>query len=142
MTVESRPLVVLAGPIHPDGHTRLTDETRHMIDEKRLALMKSGAIFIDTSRGPVHEERAVFEALVKGQLRAAGIDVFEEEPVSADNPILRLPNVVVSSHMAGVTAEAGRQMAVQVSGEMLRVLRGERPHVLLNPDVWPRPGIR
>ncbi len=123
-------------------HTPLTDETRHMINEKTLALMKKGAIFINTSRGPVHDERPVFEALAKGQLRAAGIDVFEEEPVSADNPILRLPNVVVSSHMAGVTAEAGRQMAVQVAGEMLRVLRGERPDVLVNPDVWPRLGVR
>ncbi|MGH7389584.1 MAG: hydroxyacid dehydrogenase [Candidatus Rokuibacteriota bacterium] len=123
-------------------HTPLTDETRHMINEKTLSLMKKGAIFINTSRGPVHDERVVFEALAKGHLRAAGIDVFEEEPVSADNPILRLPNVVVSSHMAGVTAEAGRQMAVQVSGEMLRVLRGERPHVLVNPDVWPRLGVR
>ncbi len=123
-------------------HTPLTDETHHMIDERALALMKKGAIFINTSRGPVQEERALFEALVKGHLRAAGIDVFEEEPVSADNPVLRLPNVVVSSHMAGVTAEAGRQVSVQVAEEMLRVLRGERPQLLVNPDVWPRLGVR
>src|SRR5262247_3746288 len=69
-------------------HTPLTDETRHMIDDKSLSRMRKGAIFINTSRGLVHDERAVFEALAKGQLRAAGLDVFEEEPVSADNPVL------------------------------------------------------
>ena len=63
---------------------------------------------------------------------------FEEEPVSADNPLLNLPNVVVSSHMAGVTAETGRAMAMQVTAEMLRVLRGEKPDVLGNPDLWPK----
>jgi D-3-phosphoglycerate dehydrogenase len=123
-------------------HTPLTDETRHMIDARALGLMKQGAIFINTSRGPVHDERAVFEALAKGQLRSAGLDVWEEEPCSVDNPLLRLPNVVCSSHVAGVTQEANRQMGVQVSAEMLRVLRGERPQVLVNPDVWSRLGVR
>jgi D-3-phosphoglycerate dehydrogenase len=69
---------------------------------------------------------------------AAGIDVFEEEPTSMDNPLFNLPNVVVSSHVAGVTQEARRQTSMQVAGEMLRVLRGERPAVLVNPEVWPR----
>lgn len=123
-------------------HTPLTEETRHMIDARALDLMRKGAVFINTSRGGVQDERAVFEALGKGHLRAAGIDVWEEEPVSPDNPILRLPNVVVSSHVAGVTHEAMRQMATQVSAEMLRVLRGERPHVLVNPEVWSHLGVR
>jgi D-3-phosphoglycerate dehydrogenase len=123
-------------------HTPLTDETRGMINDKTLALMKRGAIYVNTSRGGVQQERALFEALTKGHLAAAGIDVFEEEPTSTDNPLFNLDNVVVSSHVAGVTREANRQMALQVSGEMLRVLRGERPNVLVNPDVWPRLGIR
>jgi D-3-phosphoglycerate dehydrogenase len=123
-------------------HTPLTSETRHMINEKTIGLMKPTAIFINTSRGPVQEERALFEALTRGKLAAAGLDVWEEEPTSRDNPILNLPNVVCSSHMAGVTREATRQAAMQVSGEMLRVLRGERPDVLVNPDVWPRLGRR
>ena len=123
-------------------HTPLTDETRGMINDKTLGLMKRGAIYVNTSRGPVQQERALFEALTKGHLAAAGIDVFEEEPTSADNPLFNLENVVVSSHVAGVTLEANRQMAMQVSGEMLRVLRGQRPNVLVNPDVWPRLGIR
>jgi D-3-phosphoglycerate dehydrogenase / 2-oxoglutarate reductase len=123
-------------------HTPLTDETRAMINEKSLGLMKKGAIYVNTSRGPVQQERALFEALTRGHLAAAGIDVFEEEPTSLDNPLFNLPNVVVSSHVAGVTQEARRQTSVQVASEMLRVLRGEKPDVLVNPDVWPRLGQR
>ena len=119
-------------------HTPLTDETRGMINEKSLALMKKGAIYVNTSRGGVQQERALFESLTRGHLSAAGIDVFEEEPSSTDNPLFNLPNVVVSSHVAGVTQEARRQTSTQVAGEMLRVLRGEKPDVLVNPDVWPR----
>ncbi len=120
-------------------HTPLTPETRGMINEGALALMKPGAIFINTSRGPVHSEPALFEALTRGRLAAAGLDVFEKEPASLDNPLFNLDNVVCSTHVAGVTQEANRQAALQVTGEMLRVLRGELPHVLVNPEVWPRP---
>jgi D-3-phosphoglycerate dehydrogenase len=123
-------------------HTPLTDETRGMINEKSLGLMKRGAIFVNTSRGGVQQERALFEALVKGQLAAAGLDVFEQEPTPRDNPLLNLDNVMVSSHVAGVTGEATHTATLQVTSEMLRALRGERPHVLANPDAWPRVGIR
>ncbi len=123
-------------------HTPLTDETRAMINDKSLALLKRGAILVNTSRGPVQNEHALFQALATGQLAAAGIDVFEEEPTSIDNPILNLPNVVLSTHVAGVTREANRQTGVQVAGEMLRVLRGQRPDVLVNPDVATRLGLR
>jgi D-3-phosphoglycerate dehydrogenase len=123
-------------------HTPLTDETRAMINDRTLGLMKQGAIYVNTSRGGVQQERAIFEALTRGHLAAAGIDVFEEEPSSTDNPLFNLPNVVVSSHVAGVTQEARRTTSLQVAGEMLRVLRGEKPDVLVNPDVWPRLGKR
>jgi phosphoglycerate dehydrogenase-like enzyme len=123
-------------------HTPLTDETRGMINERTLGLMKKGAIYINTSRGPVQQERALFEALTRGQLAAAGIDVFEEEPSSPDNPLFNLENVVFSSHVAGVTREATRQASMQVASEMLRVLCGEKPDVLVNPEVWPRLGQR
>ncbi len=123
-------------------HTPLTPETKHMINETTLALMKPSAIYVNTSRGPVQEEHALFEALTRGRLAAAGLDVWEEEPSPRDNPLLNLENVVCSSHVAGVTREATRQAAMQVCGEMLRVLRGERPEVLVNPDVWPRLGQR
>jgi D-3-phosphoglycerate dehydrogenase / 2-oxoglutarate reductase len=123
-------------------HTPLTEETRQMINARTLALIKAGAIYVNTSRGGVQDERALFEALTRGQLGAAGLDVFEEEPSPVDNPLLNLDNVVVSSHVAGVTVEATRQAAMQVAGEMLRVLRGERPQVLVNPEVWLRLGQR
>ena len=123
-------------------HTPLTPETHHMIDEKALARMKPGAILINTSRGPVHSERAVFEALVQRRLAAAGLDVFEQEPSPVDNPIFNLDNVVCSGHVGGVTLEANREASLQVTAEILRVLRGERPKDLANPDVWPRPAQR
>jgi D-3-phosphoglycerate dehydrogenase len=119
-------------------HTPLTPETRAMINARTLGLMKKGAIFVNTSRGPVQDERALFEALTRGQLSAAGLDVFEDEPTSLDNPLFNLDNVIVSSHVAGVTDESNRAMAMQVVGEMLRVLRGELPHVLANKDLLPR----
>jgi D-3-phosphoglycerate dehydrogenase len=121
-------------------HAPLTAETRAMINARTLGLMKQGAIFVNTSRGPVQDERALFEALSRGQLAAAGLDVFEDEPSSLDNPLFNLENVIVSSHVAGVTAESNRAMAMQVVGEMLRVLRGELPHVLANKELLPRLG--
>jgi D-3-phosphoglycerate dehydrogenase len=123
-------------------HTPLTPETKHMIDARTLGLMKRGAIYVNTSRGGVQEEHALFEALTRGQLGAAGIDVFEEEPCPVDNPLLNLDTVVLSTHMAGVTKEATSRASVQVTGEMLRVLRGEKPDVLVNPEVGPRLGLR
>ena len=122
-------------------HAPLTSETRGMINERTLGLLKKGTIFVNTSRGPVHEERAVFEALTKGHLAAAGLDVWEEEPTSLDNPLFNLENVISTSHVAGGTQEANRQMAVQVAGEMVRVLRGQRPDVLVNPEVAGRLGL-
>ena len=119
-------------------HTPLTKETEHMIDEKTIARMKDGAVFVNTSRGKVQDERALFEALTRGKLAAAGLDVWEEEPVPADSPLLNLDNVVATPHMAGVSERAERNIATQVATEILRVLRGEKPTVLGNPDLWPR----
>lgn len=121
-------------------HTPLTTETRHMIDAAAIAQMKDGVIFVNTSRGPTQDERALFEALTRGKIGAAGLDVWEEEPVHRDHPLLNLESVVTSSHIAGVSEESYRAMAMQVTAEMLRVLRGERPHALGNPDLWPKLG--
>ena len=120
-------------------HTPLTERTRKLIDRAAVARMKRGAIFINTSRGGVHDETALYEALVDGRLRAAGLDVWEQEPPSPDNPLFRLDQVVCTPHAAGVTEEADRAIALQVTGEMLRVLRGDKPEALANPEVWPRP---
>ncbi len=119
-------------------HTPLTKETEHMINAKTIARMKDGAIFINTSRGRVQDERALFEALTRGKLGAAGLDVWEEEPVSPDSPLLNLDTVVCTSHVAGISEQANRSIATQVAAEILRVLRGEKPTALGNPDLWPR----
>ncbi len=119
-------------------HTPHTPETHHMINATTVAQMKDGVIFINTSRGKTQDEGALLAGLGSGKIRAAGLDVFEDEPVSSDNPLLQLDNVVVSSHIAGVTEQAHRSIGLQVTAEMLRVLRGERPSVLGNPDLWPK----
>jgi D-3-phosphoglycerate dehydrogenase / 2-oxoglutarate reductase len=119
-------------------HTPHTRETHHIIDAAAIAKMKDGVIFVNTARGKTQDEPALFEALTRGKIRAAGLDVFEEEPVSSDNPLLNLENVVCTSHVAGVSEEAHRNIGLVVADEMLRVLRGEKPTVLGNPDLWPQ----
>ena len=121
-------------------HTPHTKESHHMIDAAAVAQMKDGVIFVNTSRGKTQDEDALVAGLESGKIRAAGIDVFEEEPASSDNRLFQLEQVIVSPHVAGVTRETMRGMALQVTAEMLRVLRGEKPHVLANPDLWPRLG--
>ncbi len=117
-------------------HAPLTAETHHLIDARRLRLMKPGAILVNTSRGRLVDERALYEALKGGELRAAGLDVFEEEPPAPENPLFALDNVVCTPHVAGVSEEADRAIAREVAEALLRVLRGERPWSLANPAVW------
>jgi D-3-phosphoglycerate dehydrogenase len=119
-------------------HTPHTKETHHIISAATIAKMKRGVVFINTCRGKTQEEHALFEALSTGKIAGAGLDVWEEEPTPVDNPILNLPNVVCTSHIAGVSDEAHRNIGLQVAGEMLRVLRGEKPTVLGNPELWPK----
>lgn len=119
-------------------HTPHTTETHHLVNADAIAKMKPGVVFVNTCRGKTQDERALFEALTRGKIAAAGLDVWEEEPTPVDNPILNLPNVVCSSHIAGVSEEAHRNIALQVGAEMLRVLRGEKPKVLGNPELWPK----
>jgi D-3-phosphoglycerate dehydrogenase len=119
-------------------HTPLTERTRRLIDRQAVTRMKRGAIFINTARGGLHDEAALYDALVEGRLRAAGIDVWEQEPPAPGNALFRLEQVVCTPHVAGVSEEADRAIALQVTGEMVRVLRGDKPDALANPDVWPQ----
>ncbi len=121
-------------------HTPHTKETHHIIDARAVAQMKPGVVFVNTSRGKTQDERALFEGLTKGKIRAAGLDVWEEEPTPVDNPLLNLEHVVCTSHLAGVSEEANRNIAMMVADEMRRVLRGEKPKVLANPDLGPKLG--
>lgn len=87
-------------------HCPLSDSTRHLIDCDSIAHMKPGAILINTARGQLVDEAALVDALVAGRLAGAGLDVYGSEPPSADSPLLRLKNVVLTPHMAGLTMEA------------------------------------
>jgi len=87
-------------------HASLTDETRLLIGEKALRAMKPGAILINTARGALVDEAALIEALKSGHIRHAGLDVFHDEPLKADHPLAKLPNVTLTSHAAFRTLEA------------------------------------
>jgi phosphoglycerate dehydrogenase-like enzyme len=87
-------------------HLRYSPETEGIIGAQELALMKPTALFINTARGQLVDQKALYEALRDARIAGAGLDVFEQEPIDAHDPLLRLPNVVLSPHTAGTTPEA------------------------------------
>lgn len=116
-------------------HCPLTPETRHLLGREAFALMKEGVVVINTSRGGTVDQAALLEALERGKVAGAGLDVFDPEPPEADNPLFALDRVVLTPHVAGVSERANRAIATQVSTDIVRVLRGERPSVVANPEV-------
>jgi len=108
-------------------HTPLTPETRKLIGRRELGLMKPWSILINTSRGEVVDENALYEFLKERKIAAAGLDVFDPEPPKADNPILQLENVILSPHVATGTRDAFIQKSKAAFANMQRVLRGEEP---------------
>jgi phosphoglycerate dehydrogenase-like enzyme len=100
-------------------HVPLTDETRHLIDAKALALIKPGAFVVNVSRGGVIDEDALAQALTEGHLAGAALDVFESEPLSPESPLLRLPNVVLTPHLGASTVEAQELVAREIA-ELVR----------------------
>ncbi len=113
----------------------LTDETRGMIGMRELSLLRPGAYLVNTSRGGIVDEGALFQVLSAGSIAGAGMDVFVTEPPAADHPLLSLRNFVATPHVAGATVEAMRRMATDLAEDVLRVLRGERPLYPVNPEV-------
>ncbi len=118
-------------------HCPKTPETVNMFDARRLASMKRTAYLVNTARGGIIDEGALHAALVQGTIRGAGLDVFELEPPSPDNPLLRLPNIVAAPHMAGVTRESFDRMAVSVAQNLLGALDGT-PNLdnVINKEVY------
>ena len=114
-------------------HTPLDDSTRALISSRELALMKPSAILINTCRGPVVDEAALLDALTERRIWGAGLDVFEQEPTPADNPLLKLDNIVVAPHLAGQTAESYPRRAGLAFENMQRILDGKTPHNLVTP---------
>jgi D-3-phosphoglycerate dehydrogenase len=106
-------------------HVPLTPETRHMIGRRELALMKPTAILVNVARGGVVDETALYEALCAGKLFGAGLDVFEEEPPTARNPLVGLPNFVSTPHAAGGSRETQVRSSLQVATQLLDILAGK-----------------
>jgi phosphoglycerate dehydrogenase-like enzyme len=116
-------------------HTSATDETHHLINRETLQLMKPTALLVNTARGPIVDGEALADALANGQIEAAALDVTEEEPVAADNPLLSLPNCIVTPHTAGFSPLFLSDCAVRQAENIIFALTGREPHGLANPEV-------
>lgn len=111
-------------------HARVTEETQHMINAERLAMMKEGSLFVNTARGPMVDYDALYAALQRGKPAAAMLETFATEPAPADWPLLKLPNVTLTPHIAGASVRTVTYAAQMVAEELRRYLNGEAP---LNP---------
>ena len=113
----------------------LTDETRGLIGEKALALLKPTAYLVNVARGPIVDEPALISALRDKRIAGAALDVFEKEHPDPNNPLLKLENVILSPHIAGVAQDASRRISVWVAEDVVRVLNREPPKYPANPQV-------
>ena len=113
-------------------HLPLTDETRNMIGAPQLAQMKDSAVLVNTSRGGIVDEAALYQALNSGRLFAAGLDVWQVEPPPKDAPLLSLPNVVGTPHAAGGTFDTQERSSLQVAMQVVEVLQGKPPQNRVN----------
>ncbi|GAA0615517.1 2-hydroxyacid dehydrogenase [Kutzneria viridogrisea] len=116
-------------------HLPLTDRTRHILDARRIALMKPTAIVVNTARGGLIDQDALAQALTEGRLGGAGLDVFDPEPPGADLALLRAPNVALSPHTAGVTRETTLRIANAALVNVRRFAGGEPPLDVVNSPV-------
>jgi len=123
-------------------HTLLNAGTRHLIGEAFLHRMKPTALLINTSRGPVVDEQALIRALEGRRLAGAALDVWEQEPVAADNPLLRMDNVIATPHAAYFSSPAVAQVPRRCGEEVARVLTGQRPLNVVNPEVYAPGAVR
>ena len=116
-------------------HTPLTSETHHMFNETTFRKMKRTAYFINTARGPVHDQKALYRALKEGWIAGAGLDVQEQEPIDPNDPILKLDNIVFTPHYASYTEEAYQELRVKTAENAAAVLSGKFPKYVYNPEV-------
>jgi len=113
----------------------LTKETYHLVDEKKLKLMKKTAYLINNARGPIVDEKALYKALKEGWIAGAALDVFEQEPTPMQNPLLKLDNVVVAPHISSSSYETRSRMAEMVAENLVAFFEGKTPPNLVNPEV-------
>ena len=118
-------------------HVPLDDSTRLMIGEERLKLMKPSAYLVNTARGGIVDEQALYKALTQGWIAGAGLDVFKEEPPKF-RPLVELENVVCTPHSAGLSREASYAMAMETVTKIIQFFQGKVPESVLNPEVLNR----
>ena len=116
-------------------HVPLTPETRHMIGERELRMMKPTAILVNVARGAVVDTEALVKALREGWIAAAALDVFEEEPLPENHPLTAFKNVVLAPHIGSATRETRLRMAMMAAENLAAFARGEVPPNLVNPEV-------
>lgn len=116
----------------------LSPQTRHLIGARELAKMKRDAILVNASRGPVVDEAALIDTLRAGAIRAAGLDVFEHEPLAADSPLLSMRNVVALPHIGSATRETRHAMARCAAENVIAALDGTLARNIVNRDVLQR----
>nr|MDO8133017.1 D-glycerate dehydrogenase [Candidatus Njordarchaeum guaymaensis] len=116
-------------------HVPLTEKTCNFVGEKQLNLMKKTAILVNTSRGPVVDEKALYKALNEGKIGGAGLDVFQKEPIEMSNPLLKLNNAVLLPHIGSASVETRTKMAVMAVENATAALEGKVPPNLVNLDV-------
>jgi len=119
-------------------HVNLTPETRHLMNAERFRSMKPDAVLVNTSRGPVVDPRALFEALRDGVIFGAALDVTDPEPIPADDPLLSLENCLVVPHIASASRATRGRMAAMAAANLLAGIRGERLPTPVNPEVYER----
>jgi D-3-phosphoglycerate dehydrogenase len=117
----------------------LNDETHHIVNAERLALMKPSAYLINTSRGPVVDEKALTSALQERRIAGAGLDVFEQEPSPADNPLYRLDNVIVTPHALCWTDQCFAGIGAADVKAVFDVMHGRVPTGIVNREIVDRP---
>jgi D-3-phosphoglycerate dehydrogenase len=113
-------------------HAPLTPQTRHIINAVNLEKMKPTAIIVNTARGELIDEKALAKALCEGRVAAAGLDVFEQEPLASDHPFISLPNVVLSGHVGWYSRDAVKELQTRGAQEIVRVLSGGVPQYWVN----------
>lgn len=123
-------------------HTPLTPETHHLISREQLRVMKKTAVLINTSRGPVVDMMALYEALRDGEIWAAGLDVTDPEPIPTDHPLLTLDNCLIVPHIASASYKTRDDMSGLAADNIIAVLSGRRPPTPVNPEVVEQKGLK
>ncbi len=122
-------------------HAPLTPDTRHFIGERELRLMRSTAVLVNTARGPLVDQKALYKALSERWIAAAALDVTDPEPIASDDPLLSLDNLVIAPHIASASVATRSRMAMLAAEQLVQALEGKVPEHVVNRDavrVWKR----